>query len=254
MTLIVTIVNELGLLQLSDSELTAPDTGEPVGTGTKLFPLVFCRGALAVAGSYVMNGTGMDDWMPQAIAEYSALDTGSVEGFARFLQHRLTEQQERGITGMLVQIAGYVRDDRGSHPEMWFVRNFDGIDPANGDYVGRSNDFGISEDYWDREYGKLLEGGHVPGQPLPSVFFFNGVAEGRISFKLLNRYYLQFLEETWRQPALGFSKPTSIEDYAQLMKHELEIIASLFRVNKLNGIGGDVQHYAIPRPKDVVVL
>jgi hypothetical protein len=43
MTLIVTMVNELGLLQLSDSEHTDPDAGEPVGTGTKLFLLSFAE-------------------------------------------------------------------------------------------------------------------------------------------------------------------------------------------------------------------
>ena len=103
MTLIVTVIGNLGIVQASDSNITFPDSAgrDSLGTGTKVYPLGFCLGALALAGDYGIQGTPMDSWMPNAINDYAADPSPNLEGFARYLGERLTADGTPGKTGLL---------------------------------------------------------------------------------------------------------------------------------------------------------
>ena len=143
MTLIVTVIGSLGILQVSDSNLTSRDSAgldRPFGTGKKVYELGFCPGALALAGSYGIQGTPMDSWMPNAINDYAAnaLPSPHLEGFARYLGDRLTAEGTPGKTRLLIHIAGYAYagDARRSYPEMWFVRNAEGINDVTATTTG----------------------------------------------------------------------------------------------------------------------
>jgi hypothetical protein len=142
MTLIVTNISRLGILQASDSNLTNDRTGH-VAEGRKVFPLGFCSGALALAGSYQVADQSMDVWMPAAIADYIISANPSLEGFARYLKSRLDNEADAN-TGLLLHIAGYAGNDNDVHPEMWFVRNYSQIDEEDGSYKGRTDEFLIS--------------------------------------------------------------------------------------------------------------
>lgn len=251
-TLIVTAVSDLGILQISDSNLTHDD-GALAGVGPKVFPLGFCPGALALAGSYGVNHVSMDAWMPHVIDGYALSNAPSLEGFAQHLATRLMAETEPGETALMVQIAGYVSDTSGSHPEMWFVRNFGGIDDATGAYTERSDEFTVTEDFWRRDYVQDCAMGRVPGGSYLR-WYFNGLPEGRISFNALNAMYWTFLRSVWAQPAWALRPPQDISQLAVLMRHELRIIGSLFEVSGLNYVGGDVQIEEVPPPANAIVL
>jgi len=252
MTLIVTTVSHLGILQISDSNLTH-EPGDLAGTGPKVFRLGFCPGALALAGSYDLNGVGMDIWMPSTISQYASLASSSLEGFAQYLCTRLTAEAEPGETALLVQIAGYANNTSCSHPEMWFVRNFSGIDPSTGEYMGRSDNFTITEDFWHRDYLNDSAAGRIPGGWYQR-FYFNGLPEGRISFNVFNDTYWRFLWTVWNQENWALHPPSDISQLALLMRHELSIIATLFEVSGLHHVGGDIQVVEVSPPNDITPL
>jgi hypothetical protein len=87
MTLIATVISNLGIIQASDSNLTR--SRGPVGTGLKAFRLGFADGALALAGAYSVGTESMDNWLPACITSYSASATPSLRGFASHLAARL---------------------------------------------------------------------------------------------------------------------------------------------------------------------
>lgn len=108
MTLIVTSISNLGIIQASDSNLTVGGGGTMAGP--KVFSLGFTPAALSLAGTYSVGGVPMDVWMPQCIADYGAMPGATLEGFADYLGRRLTNEitdAERN-NGSLIHIAGYV--------------------------------------------------------------------------------------------------------------------------------------------------
>lgn len=62
-------------------------------------------------------------------------------------QMLLTEKKH----GSMIHIAGYVKENNLFHPGFWFIRNVSGIDKNTGAYTGTSNQFQISEDFWNRD-------------------------------------------------------------------------------------------------------
>jgi len=253
MTLIVTTISDLGILQMSDSNLTNKD-GSFAGTGRKVYPLGFCPGALAVAGSYDINGVGMDVWIPSVLTDYASSPSADLEGFAGHLRERIMAEQELGETALMVHIAGYASDQSGSRPEMWFVRNFGGIDGTTGEYIDRSDDFTVSEDFWKRDYPGHHAAGDRPPSGLLLQWYFNGLPEGRINFVILNDLYWRFLESSWANPTWGLRPPDEISQLAEVMKHELGVIGTMFDISGLHYIGGDIQVEEVRRPADAVIL
>ncbi len=251
-TLIVTTISNLGILQASDSNLTAVDRSGRItaaGTGQKVFRLDFCSGALALAGSYAVGGIRMDTWMTTLVSNYSTSAAPTIGGFARHLQARLIQEGTPGETSSLIQVAGYAEDVKGLHPEMWFIRNFGGIDPITGAYIDRSDVFEISEDFWARDYPADAAVGHtsLPGY---ARRYFNGAPEGRISFHVLDRYLREFFSRVWTNPKWAFRQPRDAAEMALFMRVELDVIAALFAVSDYPAafVGGEVQVEVIPRP------
>jgi len=78
MTLIATHISKYGIVQASDSNLTAG--GKVKSPGKKVFDLPFGVGALAVAGSYRVGGREMDAWMSECIDAYGMNADGSYIG------------------------------------------------------------------------------------------------------------------------------------------------------------------------------
>jgi hypothetical protein len=255
MTLIVTTISSLGILQASDSNLTyvTPAGLTMGGSGKKVFSLGFCPGALALAGTYSLNGVAMDTWMERAIGEYGSSSSATLEGFARDLAARLTTEGEAGKTSLLLHIAGYAKDAAGTHPELWFVRNFDGIDGITGEYTGRSDTFAASEDFWTRDYPADCELGDVSS---PSYFrrYFNGLPDGRISYLDLFETLQAFLHRVWDEPAWEFREPQDISELASFMRLELNVMGTLFEISNYSAplIGGEAQIEIIDRPSDAV--
>lgn len=257
MTLIVTTISDLGILQASDSNLTTVG-GAPAGIGRKVFLLPFCRGALSLAGSYSISGVRMDAWMPRVIAAYASSPPRTLEGFARHLRTRLDIEQDRGSTRLLLHVAGYAHDARGSHPEMWFVRNVQSIHPITGEYEGITDQFVISEDFWTRDYPAACATGQAPGGSLAQQYF-NGLAAGRISYNALSQTLHAYLQFIWSDRlALGwaFRQPRNISELALFMKLELTMVATLFKVSDYPTpyVGGRPQVKAIRPPSDAVRL
>jgi len=93
MTLIVTVISNLGIIQVSDSNITSA-AGKLLKPGAKVFSIPFARGALSIAGSYGVNGRPIDLWMPECIRDYRAMPNPTLKGFATHLCNRL----EREVT------------------------------------------------------------------------------------------------------------------------------------------------------------
>src|SRR5262252_7189122 len=145
MTLIATAISPFGIVHASDSNLTSRSAG-PAGVGQKVFRLGFADAALAVAGAYSVGGESMDTWMRTTIDRYAATDRPRLGEFAYQLGCCLSEDMndDERRNGSLIHIAGYVEQDGAAHPEFFFVRNIESIDPSTGDYVGRSKQFQVT--------------------------------------------------------------------------------------------------------------
>ena len=260
MTLIVTVIGNLGILQVSDSNLTSRDSAgldRPYGTGKKVYELGFCPGAVALAGSYGIQDTPMDSWMPNAISHYAAtaLPSPHLEGFAHHLAERLAAERAPGEeTGHLIHIAGYAyaSDARRTHPEMWFVRNYSGIDDATGEYIGLSDTYAVTEDFWTRDY-------RIGGQIHRHIYgyrYFNGLPEGLQQYFRFSIGFSEFLEGVWANPDWQFRQPRDLSELAVFIDLEFRVVGALFAVSDYRAqyVGGDTQFAKIEAPADAIPL
>jgi hypothetical protein len=256
MTLIVSVVSNLGLVQASDSNVTSPGSSNP-SSDPKVFDLRFATGALALAGTYRVGGQRMDTWMPSCIADYSYY-TGqgaSLGGFAHYLKQRL----EHGLTAAeatfptLVQIVGYVDGrDNASHPELHFIRNVRGISELTGEYEGITPEGTVSEDYWQRDY--LTDHGNLPPGGYRS--YFNGTPHGRIAFQQFARHFRSYLESIWDRPEWNFRGPETLDELAALVDLQIRTIGTLYQMSDYPApyIGGEPQVVTIQRPPSAIEI
>jgi hypothetical protein len=246
MTLIVTAISNLGIIQASDSNVTK---GDILYTGSKVFDMAFTHGALSFSGRYGVDGRPIDSWMPACIGDYAATTNPTIEGFARHLRDRL----EREVTdaerdeGMLIHIAGYADNSDGTrHPEMWFVRNL-GM-ATTGDY-SNPGPFEISEDFWDRDH-KDHPGAHS------IQFYFNGYPPGRIAYLELHNALWGVFQGAWSHPGWHFRGPRTIGELAAFVRAEFNGLVALFASSHYAAtpIGGDIQLTTIAPPPGTVTL
>lgn len=161
MTLIVTTITNLGIVQAADSNLSSG--GASAGTGRKVFRLDGFDGVVALTGRYGVGGVRMDTWLPDVISDYpTTTASATVPGFAQYLCDRLNAEfgYDPGAR-LLLHVSGYVDGAAGIHPEMWFVRNVSTIN-ADGSYGVADAAFQLSEEFWNRDH---LAYRGTPGDP-----------------------------------------------------------------------------------------
>jgi hypothetical protein len=252
MTLIATVVSNLGIIQASDSNLT--DSSGSVEEGPKVFRLGFAEGALALAGSYAVGAEPMDTWMPACIASYSgSAATPSLSEFADYLARQL-ESSPTADELRLFHLAGYVSDADGTHPEFHFVRNARDINETTGAYEGVSSNYQVSEHFWGRDYPPQAKaGGFAAGN---FQRYFNGYPAGRIAYLGATRMLQLFYERVWNEPSWNFRRPASLDELAAFVQLELETINTLFASSDYPSpyIGGTIQIEQIPPPRGAVTL
>jgi hypothetical protein len=256
MTLILSVVSNLGLVQASDSNVTTFGSSS-VRSDPKVFDLDFAIGALALAGTYRVGGHRMDTWMPGCIADY-AHDAGqcaTLDGFSRFLQERL----EHGLTASeatiptLIHIVGYVNEPDGTpHPELHFIRNVGGISELTGEYQDITPTFTVSEDFWERDY--LSDHGNLPPGGYRS--YFNGTPHGRIAFHQFARHFRSYLQSIWEKPEWDFRGPETLGELAALVELQIRTIGTLYQMSDYPApyIGGEPQVITLPRPPGSVEI
>jgi hypothetical protein len=252
-TLIATVISNLGIIQASDSNLT--DSAGLVDEGQKVFSLGFADGALALAGTYAVGAEPMDRWMPACIASYqvsTSAATPSLSGFANYLAGQL-ESTSTSDKVRLFHIAGYVDDIGGPHPEFYFVRNIQGINNSTGDYEGISSSYQVTEDFWTRDYPQAQ-----PGMFAAAGFwrYFNGYPAGRIAYLGATQILQWFYQYVWNEPPWKFRRPASLQELAAFTKLELETINTLFTSSDYPSpyIGGTIQIEQIRPPPGTITL
>jgi hypothetical protein len=240
MTLIVSRIDPLGIVQAADSNLTYDD-GTHARQGQKVFRVGFAPAALSFAGAYVVGAESMDTWMTEAIDNYGRITGPTVAGLAQRLAERLTAEmtpnQKSGPN--LIHLAGYVEEAAVSHAVLYFIRNTLGIAPT-GEYTDIVDHFDVSEDYWSRHRDHLEM----------TQLYFNGYPEGRISYLRVVQHMGPMLGELWNNPATIFRPPRTLEEAEQIVKLEMQTIKVLFLVSDDPGpvIGGDIQTELIRPP------
>jgi hypothetical protein len=250
MTLIATVISNQGIIQASDSNLTAP--GQPVGTGPKIFNLGFADGAISLAGAYAVGAESMDRWLPACIASYATSAAPSLSGFANYLAAQLQSSPTPG-EARLFHIAGYVSNGSGVHPEFYFVRNIEDINPRTGDYQGVTSNYQVSEDFWGRDYRQAPAGMFTAGG---FQRYFNGYPSGRIAYLGATQRLQEFYQQVWSEPSWKFRPPKSIDELAAFVRLELETINTLFTSSDYPSpyIGGAIQIEMIPAPSEAISL
>jgi len=252
-TLILTQISKYGIVHASDSNLTVGNSIS-AGESQKTFVIAHLNAGLTVAGSYTVGGVRMNHWMDNFVLEQAGGGISSLSDFAHNLGNELEARMspEEKANGSMVHIAGYVGQEGGSHPEFWFVRNVTGIDPYTGEYTGTSPNFQVTEDFWTRDCpkNKLMEAFQTEGHQI----YINGFASGRIGFVVLQRMMNHFFYGIWNNPTWAFRPPRSIEETQELVKLNVQIIGTLFKLSDYPApfIGGDIQTYAIPQPSNTV--
>ncbi len=250
MTLIATVICNHGIIQASDPNLTS--SPGLVGTGSKVFRLGFANAALALAGSYAVGATRMDNWLPACIAQYSASPAPSLSGFANHLAAELGSSAT-AAKARLFHIAGYVNDAGGAHPEFYFVRNRQGINTTTGTYEGVTSSYQVTEDFWTRDYPKAPAGMFAAGG---SQRYFNGFPSGRIAYLGAMQMLQRFYESVWSNPNWQFRRPRSLDELTAFVQLELETINTLFTSSDYPSpyIGGSIQIEKISAPSNALSL
>lgn len=247
MTLICTVISSVGIVQLSDSNISSGNS--LAGHGKKVFDLGFSDGALALAGAYSVGRQRMDQWMDDCIREYREAAEPTLAGFGEHLRERLRTEmsREESSAGSIVHLAGYTSDEHGVHPEMIFIRNIEGINDQTGDYLNPTSDFQLSEDFWHRDYltqatkKSLVSGGYQ--------MYFNGFSHGRIAFAGVGQRLREFYSMVWSEPDWQFHPPQSVEELARFVELEVRAVAVLFASSGYPPvIGGEIQTCAVPAP------
>lgn len=255
MTLISTVISRLGIVQAADSNLTLSDGS--VREGPKVFDIGFDGGVLALSGTYTAGGTLMDAWVPDVVQTYlNDANPPSLSRFAHYLGDRLTA----GITpsekasGSLIQVAGYATESGQSHPEMWFVRNVEGIDPASGNYQGRTDTFQVTEDFWDRDFKLGEVRSAVAGNGYQR--YLNGFPPGRMAYLSVGHMLYSLFAGIWANPEWEFEPPSSLEQLASFVQVQMQTICVLFESSGYNApyIGGQIQIMTIPPPPNTVAF
>jgi hypothetical protein len=152
--------------------------------------------------------------------------------------------------GYMVHLAGYVKSQGQFHPEFWFIRNTEGIDPHSGEYVGRTSKFEIGEDFWSRDWIEHeLADKFSRGE---GWIYVNGFPAARIGLVNLVMHLGTFLQGLWSQPNWGFRQPRTISEEEIIARLYMENMCALFRVSDYAApvVGGTVQSCVIPLPQE----
>jgi hypothetical protein len=255
MTLISTVISNLGIIQASDSNLTSER--KSAGTGRKVFRLGFAHGALSIAGSYSVDSRSMEVWMPNCIQAYRTMHGPTLEGFADYLRQRFNSEMtaDERRNGALIHVAGYATDSVGEkHPEMWFVRNFDRIDESTGEYCESNDQFEVTEDFWNRDY--LTRATQSAVRAGGSQRYFNGFPPGRMAFLGMTQLLGAFFQQVWDHPNWQFRPPQTLDELASFVKLEMYSVATIFGSSDYSApfIGGAIQLVKIAPPAGTVAL
>jgi hypothetical protein len=255
MTLISTVVSNYGIIQASDSNLTGARGA--AGAGRKVFTVDFASAALSIAGSYSVGGERIDSWMPTAIQAYAASTKApTLAGLAAFLGARLSDEitgTERDF-GSLIHLAGYVDLDGSAHPEFFFIRNIASIDQQTGGYIGRTERFQVTEDFWTRDYQTVETKNAL--RLRGSQRYFNGYPDGRIAYVGATKMLQNYLAQVWGEPQLRFRPPTSLDELAAFVDVEIRTVGAMFQSSDYDApfIGGEVQIERILPPAGAQTL
>lgn len=238
MSIIVTHINENGIVHAADSNLTNAK-GEHVRIAQKVFALPKHDAGMTVAGTYGVENEPMDSWLPRFIQEDM---TPTLAAFAESLRTRVS-QSATVATGYIFHVAGFQGSDANRHPEFYVVSNYDLT--ADGGYEIRSKELGISEDFWSKQ----------DNQPLDKIFsgrkgfiFCNGFPSGRqIYFNLLNRM-AKLRSEVWRNDNWKFRPPQNISEEAEVLKKDMEQVNVFFAQSNYSApfIGGPIETLGLP--------
>jgi hypothetical protein len=248
-TLILTMVSPLGIVHVSDSNLSYPD-GSRAGVGKKLFRAAGLRIGVACAGAFDVNGVGMSEWLPPHIRQYETNGGTTVRGLAdwlgRSLESDMTPDNMRG--GSWLHVAGYTPDGDGWHPEMYVVSNV----PHVGDRVnyapGRLWFRPLEEEYWTSR--NPTPDGQPPKTDNPVGLWFNGFPAGRIAWDGVRQQLDDFLPAVWNQRCWKFRRPRTNREFATYLSLHLSVITHLFQISDYPGppIGGRTQRLLITPP------
>lgn len=252
MTLILTHLCEYGIVHASDSNLT--DDNGLAGEGRKTFELPHINAGLTLAGSYLVGGHRVDEWLDEFIQEHRASGAPSLLSFAQCLKDRLEIEMlpDEKALGCIMHIAGYVEVNGQSHPEFYVVRNVHGIDSVTGEYKRIREDFACVEEFWaiDGPRGDLM----CAFERGTYQLYINGEPHGRMGYLAVNNLLQQLFNVLWEKPGWGFRRPQSMEETKVFVETNLLVINALFKVSNYSGppIGGPVQIYGIPAPSNIV--
>jgi hypothetical protein len=243
MSIIVTHINENGIVHAADSNLT-DENGAHGGTAKKVFEIPGREAGLAIAGTYGVGTQEMDVWLSDFLASDSSTTlTDFAEALCSAINSEATPDQLG--SGYCFHIAGYQDSADGVHPEFHHVTNYD-IN-ANGDYEVNIVTLHRSEDFWSA-YG---------GRPLNAVFadrsgqiYCNAFPSGRqVYFGLLTRM-AELRGQVWSNPNWSFRPPNSVDEEAEVLRLDMEHINLFFRQSNYSApiIGGPIDTLAIPSP------
>ncbi len=148
-----------------------------------------------------------------------------------------------------VQLAGYVRDAAGYHPEFYFIRNIeDNLNPNDGSYH-KGPTFKVDEQLWGRDLKEQEpRGNFLAGNT--AHLYVNGYPAGRIAYMTLMDQLGAFLNSTWDNPGWKFRRPKTLSEQVDWINLQFQVIDTLFRSSDYPSqyIGGPVWTLGIPPP------
>jgi hypothetical protein len=187
----------------------------------------------------------MDKWMSELISDNESNDLANFVGALSDSLNQEASKTEKQI-GYDLHIAGYIGISGSYHPEFYHITNYS-IDPRTGDYSVQNLSLQFSEAFWSQ----------YSSSPTKQMFtdrkgyiYCNGFPSGRIAYFALLKQMAIFRSNVWANPDWRFRPPSSVDEEADYLKHDMELISLFFKHSTYSApfIGGDIQIYTIRCP------
>src|ERR1700686_1037182 len=122
MSIIVTHINENGIVHAADTNLTDKD-GKHAGTATKVFAIPRHEGGLTIAGTYAVGDARMDRWLADLIKDDKTSTLAEFVEMLRSSTERESLRKQKQL-GYFFHVAGFQGASADRHPEFYHITNY----------------------------------------------------------------------------------------------------------------------------------
>jgi hypothetical protein len=237
MTIIITQINKYGMVFGADSNITNDKDEIKPEKSKKVFEIKKLNSAMAVAGTYTVDGIYMDEFLEEFIV---GNNFESLDDFVDILKYNLDDKMtyEEKAEKCIMHIGGY---DKG-YPRFFHISNVDVLDSGKYNVRDFTSDMDFNENYIkNKGFKEKFE---------KDQFYYQLYTNGFLGARVVSNYFVRGLTNfihliSEKDPS--FRLPNSLPDYKVICEVGLNIVCEMMKLsNHGNIVGGEPQFIAIP--------